>query len=281
MTPLKEKVVGKIETPLLVLLGAVGFVLLIACANVVHMLLACAAARQKEIAVRTALGARRGRVIRQFLTENLLLAAVGASAGFLLALWGTHVLVALTPANIPRIEVVSIDAPVVLFLLGITVLTSVLFGVAPAMQASAVNLSDTPMDPYFVVSRIGGVLASIVGALGLLLACMGVYGMVGYSVAQRTRDIGIRVALGAAPSQVLHLILREAMRPVLAGLVIGLAAATAVSRVLAAVLFGLSPLDAISFAGVSLLLSAVALLAGWLPARRAMRVDPMVALRHE
>jgi len=143
VTPLKEKVVGKIETPLLVLLGAVGFVLLIACANVAHMLLARAAARQKEIAVRTALGARRFRVVRQFLTENLLLASLGGGVGLLLAMWGTRALVALSPGNVPRLENVGIDGRVVLFLLAATGLTSVAFGLVPAMQASAVNLSDT------------------------------------------------------------------------------------------------------------------------------------------
>ncbi|HKS66905.1 MAG TPA: ABC transporter permease, partial [Candidatus Acidoferrales bacterium] len=143
ITPLKEKVVGNIETPLLVLIGAVGFVLLIACANVAHMLLARAAARQKELAVRTALGARRSRVIRQVLTENLLLALMAGSVGLLLAYAGTRALVALSPADIPRVETVSIDSDVVMFLLFITILTSIAFGLVPALQASRVNLTDT------------------------------------------------------------------------------------------------------------------------------------------
>ena len=143
VTPLKEKVVGNIETPLLVLIGAVGFVLLIACANVAHMLLARAAARQKELAVRTALGARRSRVIRQVLTENLLLALMAGSVGLLLAYVGTRALVALSPADIPRVETVSIDSGVVMFLLFITILTSIAFGLVPALQASRVNLTDT------------------------------------------------------------------------------------------------------------------------------------------
>jgi len=137
------------------------------------------------------------------------------------------------------------------------------------------------MDPYFVVSRIGGVLASIVGALGLLLACLGVYGMVSYSVAQRTREIGIRMALGAQGVQVLRLVVSEGFRPILSGVVIGIIVSAGVSRALSATLFGLSPLDPVSFAGVSLLLIAIALLATWLPARRATEVDPMVALRYE
>jgi predicted permease len=137
------------------------------------------------------------------------------------------------------------------------------------------------MDPYFVLSRIGGVLISIVGGLGLLLACMGVYGMVNYSVAQRTREIGIRMALGAQDIQVLGLVVREGFQPIVAGILAGIAGSAAVSRLLAATLFGLSSMDAVSFAGVSLLLASIALLATWVPARRATRVDPMVALRYE
>jgi macrolide transport system ATP-binding/permease protein len=137
------------------------------------------------------------------------------------------------------------------------------------------------MDPYFVVSRIGGVLASIVGALGLLLACLGVYGMVSYSVAQRTREIGVRMALGAQTVQVLRLVMSEGFRPILSGVVIGIIVSAGVSRALSATLFGLSPLDPVSFAGVSFLLIAIALLATWLPARHATEVDPMVALRYE
>ncbi|MHB8502704.1 MAG: ADOP family duplicated permease [Candidatus Acidiferrales bacterium] len=137
------------------------------------------------------------------------------------------------------------------------------------------------MDPYFVVSRIGGVLASIVGALGLLLACLGVYGMVSYSMAQRTREIGIRMALGAQRFQVLRLVISEGFRPILSGVVVGVVASAGVSRALSATLFGLSPLDTVSFAGVSLLLIAIALIATWLPARWATQVDPMVALRYE
>lgn len=162
------------------------------------------------------------------------------------------------------------------------VLGSELRRVDANLPVSAATLNTmVSMDPYFVVSRIGGFLASIVGALGLLLACMGVYGMVAYTVAQRTREIGIRVAFGAERGQILRLILRDGMRSVLVGLVIGLATAVAISRVLAAMLFGLGALDAFSFAGVSLLLCAVATLACWLPARKAIRVDPVVALRHE
>ena len=143
MTPLKEKVVGPIETPLLVLLAAVAFVLLITCANVAHMLLARAATRQKEIAVRAALGARRGRLIRQFLTESLLLGSVGGVLGFLIAVLGTRALIAISPANIPRVQTVSIDLHAALFLFAATILTSVGFGLVPALQASSVNVNDT------------------------------------------------------------------------------------------------------------------------------------------
>jgi putative ABC transport system permease protein len=140
--PLKENVVGKIETPLMMMLGAVGFVLLIACANVAHMLLARAADRQKEVAVRVALGAGKARLVAQFLTENLLLAAIGAATGLLLALAGTKALVRLSPAYIPRVQTVATDGRVVLFLIGIALATALCFGLAPALHAAAGNLSD-------------------------------------------------------------------------------------------------------------------------------------------
>jgi predicted permease len=143
ITPLKEKVVGPIETPLLVLLGAVAFVLLMTCANVAHMLLARAAARRKEVAVRAALGARRGRLIRQFMTESSLLGALGGAAGLLLAVVATRALIAISPANIPRVQTVSIDMHAALFLLAATILTGLGFGLVPALQASSVNVNDT------------------------------------------------------------------------------------------------------------------------------------------
>jgi predicted permease len=144
--PLKEKVVGDIRPALLVLLGAVGFVLLIACANVAHMMLARAAARQKEVAVRTALGAGRSRVIRQFLTESLLLTSMGAGVGLLLAVLAIRALIALSPEGIPRVESISLDGHVLLFMLAVSVLTGLAFGLTPAWQATAFNLSGSLKD---------------------------------------------------------------------------------------------------------------------------------------
>ncbi|MGB7622948.1 MAG: ABC transporter permease [Terriglobia bacterium] len=141
--PLKEKVVGRVRPALLVLLTAVGFVLLISCANVSHMLLARAADRQKEIAIRTALGAGRSRMVRQFLTESLALALMGGGVGLLLAMWGIRVLVALSPATLPRVETIGLDGRVFLFLLGATILAGLAFGLVPARQASTLDVNDS------------------------------------------------------------------------------------------------------------------------------------------
>lgn len=133
----------------------------------------------------------------------------------------------------------------------------------------------------FVVSRSAAAFATIVGLFGLLLASMGIYGTVSYIVVLRTREVGIRMALGASKRSVLAVILRESTRPVLAGLGAGMVLAVGASYVLRTLLYGLGTVDAVSFLGVSLLFLGIALLAAYLPSRTAMRVDPVVALRYE
>ena len=124
-------------------------------------------------------------------------------------------------------------------------------------------------------------LSTLFGVLALFLACLGLYGIAAYSVAARTREIGIRMALGARPDDVHRMVIRQGMRLALTGVVVGLAGAFVVSRVLASLLFGIGGADSLIYAGVSLLLVLVALAACYIPARRAARDDPMVALRHE
>jgi putative ABC transport system permease protein len=550
--PLREELIGDVRPALYVLFGAVLCVLLIANANVANLLLARASVRGKEIALRAAVGASRARIIRQLLTESLLLAGLGGLFGLLIAQWGTEALIRTVPQNIPRISTIQLDAAVLVFTLVVSLATGVIFGLVPALQASHVDLNtalktgtrtgtggehkhrlrnalvmaevalalillvcaglliqsfarlgrvspgvqterlltariqlpsvaypkneniiaffdqflpriralpgvesastivplplsgsnmvtsfdmeehplpdgqqngapvrivatdyfktmgipvrqgrvfnehdqiksapvvivnerfankffagqnvigkrikpgfsaddkgekmreivgvvgnvkhlslkndDSPemylprtQIPFDIVSlvvrtrvsdptaltsairkelaamdssipltsvrvfdeyisralarpRFNALLLSIFAGTALLLTAIGIYGVLAYSVAQRTNEIGIRMALGAAQSNIFRLVVGQAMTLVAISLTIGLIGAIGATRLLTSLLFGVGAWDPITFASIVVLISFVAFLAAWLPARRASRVDPVIALRAE
>ncbi|HJQ25492.1 MAG TPA: ABC transporter permease [Blastocatellia bacterium] len=548
--PLLEDYVGELKPALLLLAGAVLFVLLIACANVANLLLTRAATRRQELAVRLALGAGRGRLLRQLLTESVLLALAGGAAGLLLAVWGVQWLLRFVPDNLPRFSAVAVDGRVLAFTALASLLTGVIFGLAPALQATRAEVNEAlresgrtgtgaprlrnafvvaevalalvllagagltlksfwrlqavepgfnpdgvltfrmllpftthpqtaqrtaffgqvltrlralpgvasagavsripmapgdnsgtmtgensaigPNDPqvetemrwaspayfqtmgitllsgrdfsdadaegappvaivdesfvrrfypnedpigkrikrggprstrpwktivgvvrsvrnqrldatslpqaYFPVlqeademynlsfairvsggepaalaesvrgavlavdpgqpifdvkplrqivsdsvalKRLALLLLSLFAGVALVLAASGIYGVMSYSVTQRTREIGLRMALGAQAVDVLRLVVRQGLQLALIGVALGLAAALALTRLLKALLFGVSATDPLTLAGIALLLLSVALIACFVPARRATRIDPLAALRYE
>jgi len=543
--PLYEEVVTSVRPALLILIGAAGFVLLIACANVANLLFARSASRSREIAIRTALGAKRSRVVRQLLTESVLLSITGGVIGVLLALWGLDLLLAIGENTIPRAKEIKLDGSALGFSLLISIATGLIFGLVPALQTSkpdmnedlkegsrsasgsirrnktrslfviaevaiclvlligaglmiksfaklinvspgfnpenvlAVNVAlsgsqyrdpaaigsfyqrvveqlsslpgaksaavvtalpmagsfggryfgiegrppqppgqgfnarinvatpgyfetmnipliegrdfdsrdvrgapdviilnqeavrrfwpdESPIgqrvtvdnktrtvigvvgdvkqsgldiditpemfwaynqvpvpfgtlivrtagDPAAITSSVRGamqqidkdlplygiktvndvisdsvaprrlnmLLLGIFAGLALVLAAVGIYGVISYSVSQRTREIGIRMALGASHNNVMKLVVGEGMSLAVIGVAIGLVASFFLTRLLSTLLFGVSTTDTITFAAISLLLTGVSIVASFVPARRAMKVDPMVALRYE
>jgi putative ABC transport system permease protein len=549
--PLREQFFGNVRRPLWLLLGAVGFVLLIACANVANLLLSLATSREKEIALRAALGARRIRIVRQLLTESVLLALLGSALGLCVAWLGIKALMLISPKDLFTVKTVGLNVTVLLWTLGVSLLTGIIFGLAPALHVSRLNLNDslkeggksasgqasgsrrlrsalvvseialavvllasaglliksfinlqqvdrgfdtdnvmtmvirvpdtryrddaqfvnffgqlldhtrhlpgvssagminylplygglgaatgfkilgrpepppgqgpscdvrvtdagyfqalgipllrgrnfsdteqkepkrvilindalaktyfgaedpigrrldvemfdkpTPaeiigivgnvryesltdesppavyfphpdltysfmtlvirtdgepsaiapavqrevralepdqpvsdvrtmnqvMSEWVARSRFNTLLLGLFAGLATLLSAVGIFGVMNYSVALRTREIGLRLAVGAQPRQVLLLILKQGFWLTIAGVVLGLAAAFALTRLLSGLLFGVAAVDVTTFATISLLLVIVSLLACYLPARRAMRIDPLSALRYE
>ena len=175
LSDFREHLVGKLRTSLFMLFGAVGFVLLIACANVANLLLARAAYRQKEIALRTALGASRLRIVRQLLTESVLLWVVSGAVGLAVSVWLIRLLVAISPPDTPRLDEIRINWQVFLFAFGVTILAGLLFGLVPALQTSRFKLNDTLKEsgrsggPGGSRNRVGGLLIVSEVALSFVL----------------------------------------------------------------------------------------------------------------
>jgi ABC-type antimicrobial peptide transport system permease subunit len=354
LEPLHDALVGsELRLTSMLFLGVVGFVLLICCANVANLLLAQAIIRTRELAVRAALGAGRTRVVRQLLTESLLLAGIGCVLGIGVGAAILSVAPALIPQDLlPSAVTLAFDTRVIVFCAIAALVVGLTFGLAPAWHATDfsaaqaiadsrtstggggrirdlvqiyVPLTQNAVDDIFLLVRpdsgraealtasvraaIGrvdkeqlvsvrsvmtledvaweatgrhrfrAVLVATFAALALVLAMVGVFGIVANSVQQRVRDYGLRRALGADTGDVLRLVFGSAGRVIAAGMVVGLGLAAFLGRLLATVLFGVELLDLPTFATSTIVLLVTAALATAGPAWRATRIDPAVALR--
>jgi ABC-type lipoprotein release transport system permease subunit len=306
LVPLIEFTLGIARQALLVLSAAGGLVLLIACANVTGLLLANALAREKEMAIRVALGAGRRRIVQQLLTESVLISRCGGALGLLIGYFGLQLLQAIIPAQaIPTSAVIEIDLTILFFTLAVSLLSAFIFGLWPALHTLRSNLQQTSLirrevlaldkdQPIYDVFTMNELIIRAVAArrfamwmlvifagLALTLATVGIYSMISYKVAQNRRELGIRVALGGQRRDILKLVVGHGMVLTITGILLGLGISYAISRLVSGLLYGVSATDAITFASVALILTGVALLACYLPARRATKVDPITALKCE
>lgn len=287
--PLLEHMVGPIKPALLVLLAATTCVLLIACLNVANLLVARAAARRKDLAIRTALGGGRLRLTRERLMESLLLSSFGGAFGILLAYAALRWLVQ-TRHDMSRVESIHFDGVVAAFTGGVIILCALFSGLIRSNRDAAqfalpVQRIVSEMDRDLAVSDIltmaqllgkstldssfNATLLAALAVLSLILAAVGLFGVLSYIVAQRTSEIGIRIALGAQREQVLRLMPVDGMRPAIIGLALGLVAAAGASRLLRTMLYQTRPLDPSVFAEVAGTLLLVGIVACLVPAWRA------------
>ena len=334
------------------LIGAVGLLFLIVCANLASLQLGRGVGRTRELAIRRALGAGRARVLRQLLTESLVLSVAGGTLGFALAAFARVALTRYAASAIPLFAVVETDRTVLFFALGLSLLAPIIFDMVPALSTSR---SEQVTERGESTSRetrwlrhllVGGEVALsivlIVGAvllrsLGRLqdvdsgfarehaisftitlpaarypdsaaryrgfveierrlreqtgveafgatstLALRGfTNGVLAYFVSQRSRELGIRLALGAKPAALFRMVVGQGMRPVAIGAGIGLAGAAGISTLMQSLLFGVAPVDPAAYGVATAILAAIAAAACAVPALRATRVDPLVALRDE
>ncbi|HTB14469.1 MAG TPA: ABC transporter permease [Bryobacteraceae bacterium] len=203
VTGMRDRLVRDVRTTLYLLLGAVGVVLLISCANMANLLLARATSRTREIAIRAAVGAGRGRIVRQLITESVVLALVAGVLGLLLAIWGAQTLVAIAPANIPRLnEGGIIDKWVLAFTFGISLAASLLFGLAPALTASRIDLNDA-LKLGAARSVIGGGAGRLRSALVVAEIALSVVLLAGAGLLARSFIALNNVAMGFRPEKLL------------------------------------------------------------------------------